>query len=160
MVRYAHEEGKEKRKTKRAALTCPAGAVLCGFGAGLNELIALSGAAELVPARLRGAYVGGIVFTILPFVPSTLYAQLITKASNWRYVGILVAVWNLIGLLLVVFAYKPPPRPNSHGRSRKEILRQIDYVGGLLSTAGTMCFMMGMQWGATQVRNTPALVIG
>ena len=115
-------------------------------------MVALSGTAELVPARLRGLYVAGLVFTILPFVPSTLYAQLIAQRSSWRYVGIFVGVWNFLGLLLVVLVYKPPPRVNAQGLSRMEIIRRIDYIGGFLSTAGVMCFMMGMQWGATQVR--------
>ena len=102
----------------------------------------------MVPIRKRGAYIGGIVFTILPFCPSVLWAQLIAKAANWRYVGILVGVWNFIGLVLVVLGYKDPIRSV---RSKKEILREIDYMGGILSTAGVLCFMMGMQWGATQV---------
>ena len=46
--------------------------VLSGLGAGLNELIALAGTAELVPVRKRGTYVGLVVFTILPFCPSVL----------------------------------------------------------------------------------------
>ena len=115
--------------------------VLSGIGAGLNELIALAGTAELVPVRKRGLYVGFIVFTILPFCPSTLWAQLIAQASSWRYVGILVIVWNFIGLVMVAVFYFPPPRVNSIGMSRKEVLRQIDYVGGLLSIGGMILFM-------------------
>jgi hypothetical protein len=30
-------------------------------------------------------------------------------------------------------------------------MKQIDYVGGILSTGGVLCFMMGMQWGAQAV---------
>ena len=130
-----------------------AGSVLSGFGAGLNEMVALSGTAELVPARLRGVYVAGIVFTILPFVASTLYAQLIAQAASWRYVGIFVAGWNFVGLILVALFYKPPSRVNAQGYSKKEVLRKVDYIGGIFSTGGVMCFMMGMQWGATQVRD-------
>ena len=86
-------------------------------------MVALSGTVELVSARLRGLYVVGIVFTILPFVVSTLYAQLIAHAAGWRYVGIFVAGWNLIGLLLVALVYKPPPRPVLQGHARREIIR-------------------------------------
>ena len=124
-----------------------AGSVIAGFGAGLNEMVALSGTAELVPAKLRGLYVAAIVFSILPFVAATLYAQLITAASSWRYVGIFVAGWNFIGLILVALVYKPPPRVFSEGHSKMDILRRVDYLGGLLSTGGVTCFMMGMQWG-------------
>ncbi|PPJ55349.1 hypothetical protein CBER1_10071 [Cercospora berteroae] len=126
------------------------GMVICGLGAGFNELIALAGTAELVPVAKRGMYVGLVVFTILPFCPSPLWAQLITQAAgNWRFVGILVGVWNFIGLILVVFFYKDPVRLEAT-RPAKEILREIDYIGGLLSTFGVTLFMMGLQWGARQ----------
>ncbi|KAL3441402.1 major facilitator superfamily domain-containing protein [Aspergillus insuetus] len=126
-----------------------AGQVFSGTGAGLNELISLAGTAELVPPKKRGTYVGAIVFTILPFCPSVLWAQMIAKASSWRFVGIVVGVWNFIGLLLVGICYKPP-RNSSLNRKRMEILREVDYIGGFLSTGGVLLFMMGMQWGAQQ----------
>lgn len=132
-----------------------AGQVISGFGAGLNELIALSGTSELVPIRKRSAYVGGVVFTILPFCPSPLWAQLIARASNWRYVGILVGVWNFIGLILVVFLYKDPAARYGQKRPAKDVLKEVDYIGGLLSIFGITTFMMGLQWGASQVGLAP-----
>lgn len=123
--------------------------VIAGLGAGLNELIALAGTSELVPVRKRAIYVGGVVFTILPFCPSPLWAQLITKASNWRYNGFLIGGWNIIGLILVLFCYKDPVKTS---RPVKEVLREVDYIGGFLSTAGVVLFMMGLQWGAREVR--------
>lgn len=80
-----------------------------------------------------------------------VYAQLITAAASWRYVGILVAVWNFIGLVLVAVCYSPPPRVNTSGYTKRQILARIDYLGGLLSIGGVLCFMMGMQWSAQQV---------
>ncbi len=124
------------------------GMVIAGLGAGLNELIALAGTSELVPVRKRATYVGGVIFTILPFCPSPLWAQLITKASNWRYNGFLVGGWNVVGLVLLLLCYHEPTRQR---RPTKEILREIDYIGGFLSTAGVVLFMMGMQWGAREV---------
>lgn len=124
--------------------------VISGLGAGFNELIALAGTSELVPVKKRGVYVASVVFTILPFCPSTMWAQLIAKDSTWRWIGMLVGVWNLVGLVLVATCYKDPAR-NNRRRPRKEILREIDYLGGLFSTVGALLFMMGMQWGANQV---------
>ena len=123
--------------------------VLAGLGAGLNELIALAGTAELVPVKKRGTYVGLVVFTILPFCPSVLWAQLIAEASNWRYVGIPICVWNFLGLLFVVFLYDDPAKHRKI--DKKKVLREVDYVGGILSTFGVTLFMMGLQWGAVQV---------
>ncbi|KXS98689.1 hypothetical protein AC578_1246 [Pseudocercospora eumusae] len=124
------------------------GMVISGFGAGLNELIALAGTSELVPIRKRSLYVACVVFTIAPFIPSPMYAQLITKAHNWRFVGFLVGGWNVLGLILVLFCYHDPVRKET--RSHREILREVDYIGGILSTIGITLFMMGMQWGANQ----------
>lgn len=103
-----------------------------------------------MPTRKRGSYVGAVVFTILPFCPSVLWAQLIAKASVWRYVGALIAAWNAVGLILLLVGYKDPVRLTPV-RPKKEILREVDWIGGILSTAGVTMFMAGMQWGASQV---------
>ncbi|KAF1919900.1 major facilitator superfamily domain-containing protein [Ampelomyces quisqualis] len=141
-----------------------AGQVFSGIGAGLNELISLAGTGESVPVKDRGKYVGLVVFTILPFCPSVLYAQMIAKVSHWRYNGILVGVWNFIGLILCIFCYKDPSRLNEEYTAR-HVLRQVDYIGGFLSAAGVTCFMMGLQWGASQyswgsAHNLAPLILG
>lgn len=102
----------------------------------------------MVPVRKRAGYVGAVVFTILPFCPSPLWAQLIARDSNWRYVGALVGAWNAVGLILVAVCYKDPVRERPKAG---EILKNVDYIGGILSIGGITCFMMGMQWGARQV---------
>ncbi|KAF2753320.1 MFS general substrate transporter [Pseudovirgaria hyperparasitica] len=142
--------------TSHTMNTAIGGMVISGLGAGLNELIALAGTAEMVPVQKRGAYVGLVVFTILPFAPSVLWAQLIAQASSWRYVGILVGSWNFIGLLLLLTSYRDPVVVK---RPAKEILREVDYVGGFLSTVGVVLFMMGMQFGASQYEWTSAQVL-
>lgn len=128
-----------------------AGQVFSGLGAGLNELIALAGTAEMVPVRKRGTYVGLVIFSILPWAPSVLWGQLIADASNWRYVGIPVGVWNFIGLILLLVVYKDPIRVV---RTKAEIIKEVDYIGGILSTIGITLFMMGLQFGARQVRSS------
>jgi hypothetical protein len=123
-----------------------------GIGAGINELTALAATSELAPTAKRGKYVAILVFTILPFCPSVLWAQLISHYATWRYCGLLSGLWAFIGFVLTAFFYFPPPRVNSQGLSRGEIARQIDYVGGLLSVSGMLLFMMGMQWGGYQYK--------
>jgi len=126
------------------------GMVFAGVGAGVNELTALAATSEMAPTSKRGKYVAILVFTIIPFCPSVLWAQLIAHYSTWRYIGLVCGVWAMIGLVLVAFFYFPPPRVNSEGLSRKELIGQIDFVGGFLSIAGMLLFMMGMQWGGYQ----------
>jgi MFS family permease len=124
-----------------------AGMAIAGAGAGVNELTALAATSEMAPTRKRGVYVAVLIFTIVPFCPSVLWAQLIAAHSSWRYVGAFCGAWNGFGLLITVLFYKPPPRVNSLGLSRKEIISRIDFVGGFLSIFGLILFMAGMQWG-------------
>ncbi|KAF2789097.1 MFS general substrate transporter [Melanomma pulvis-pyrius CBS 109.77] len=135
------------------------GMTFAGIGAGINELTALAATSEMAPTAKRGKYVAILVFTIIPFCPSVLWAQLIAYHSSWRYCGLFCALWAFIGLILTVVFYHPPPRVNSSGMSRKQILGQIDYLGGFLSIAGMLLFMMGMQWGGYQYKWHSAHVV-
>ena len=128
---------------------------IAGAGAGINELTALAVASELAPTRKRGIYVAVLIFTILPFCPSVLWAQLIAAHSGWRYCGVLCGVWAAVGLILTIFFYFPPPRVNSQGLTKMEVFKQIDFVGGFLSIVGMLLFMAGLQWGGYQV-NCPS----
>lgn len=125
---------------------------IAGAGAGINELTALAATAEMAPTKKRGKYVAMLVFSILPFCPSVLWAQLIAYHTSWRYVGALCAAWNGVGLLMTMFFYFPPQRVNSKGLNRVEIVSKIDFVGGFLSISGMVLFLAGLQWGGYQVR--------
>lgn len=48
--------------------------------------------------------------------------------------------------------YHPPPRVNSTGLSRKEIIARIDFVGGFLSISGMILFIAGLLWGGYQYK--------
>jgi len=135
------------------------GMVFAGVGAGINELTALAVTSELAPTSQRGKYVAILIFTIIPFCPSVLWGQLIASTSSWRWIGLFCALWAFIGLALTVIFYFPPPRVNSQGLSRREVLKQIDYVGGLLSIGGMLLFMMGLQWGGYQYSWSSAHVL-
>jgi hypothetical protein len=123
---------------------------LAGVGAGINELTALAATSELAPTAKRGKYVAVLVFTILPFCPSVLWGQLIAYHSSWRYVGLICGVWAFIGLVMTAIFYFPPPRVNSLGLTNREIIAQIDFVGGFLSIVGMILFIAGLLWGGYQ----------
>ena len=124
---------------------------LAGVGAGINELTALAATSELAPTAKRGKYVAVLIFTIIPFCPSVLWGQLIAYHSNWRYVGLLCGVWSFIGLIMTFVFYHPPPRVNSSGLSNREIIAQIDFVGGFLSIVGMILFIAALVWGGYMV---------
>lgn len=135
-----------------------AGMAIAGAGAGVNELTALAATSEMAPTRKRGVYVAVLIFTIIPFCPSVLWAQLIAYYSSWRYVGAFAGAWNAFGLLITILFYYPPPRVNSVGLSRKEVLSRIDFMGGFLSITGLIVFLAGLQWGGYMVRILAASV--
>ncbi|KAL4793991.1 fungal trichothecene efflux pump-domain-containing protein [Aspergillus venezuelensis] len=127
-----------------------AGMGVAGAGAGVNELTALAATAEMAPVRQRGKYVAILIFTIAPFAPSVLWAQLIADAGSWRHVGAFCAGWSGLGLIITALFYFPPPRINSEGLTRSEIIGRVDFIGGFLSIVGLILFMAGMQWGGYQ----------
>jgi len=53
--------------------------------------------------------------------------------------------------LITAIFYFPPPRVNSTGLSKRDVLSRIDWVGGVLSIAGTILFVAGLVWGGYQV---------
>lgn len=119
------------------------GMTFAGVGGGITELTALAVTSELAPTRKRGKYAAVLTFTILPFTPSVLWAQLIASHSSWRYCGAFCGAWAAVGLIMTAIFYFPPPRVNSQGLSRKEILGQIDYIGAFLSISGMLLFVAG-----------------
>lgn len=133
-----------------SADSIPGGMALAGVGAGINELTALAVTSELAPTRKRGIYVAILVFTIVPFCPSVLWGQLIATRHGWRYCGALCGAWAAFGFLMTLIFYFPPPRVNSQGLPRREVIRQIDFVGGFLSVAGMLLFMAGLSGADTR----------
>ncbi|KIW83626.1 hypothetical protein Z517_02872 [Fonsecaea pedrosoi CBS 271.37] len=136
-----------------------AGMALSGAGAGICELTCLAGTSELAPTRQRGKYVAGLIMTIIPFCPSALYAELIAGYASWKYCCLLSGVWALIGFIGVLFFYFPAPRPNPRGLTKRQIISEVDIVGGFLSISGTIVFLAGLVWGGYQYEWTSVHVL-
>lgn len=137
-----------------------------GVGAGINELTALAGTAEIAPTIQRGKYIGFLILTILPFCPAVLWANLIAANAGWRFVGVLTAVYAFAGLLVLAVFYHPPPRASISAGSgsgfrswRTEILPRIDLVGGVLSIGGIVLLVAGLLWGGYQYKWSSAHVL-
>ncbi|KAK4242005.1 major facilitator superfamily domain-containing protein [Achaetomium macrosporum] len=125
-----------------------AGMVITGVGTGINELTALAGTAELVPLSHRGYYIAGMVLTVLPLMPSAMYAQMIAYQSTWRFISIVTSGWAFLGLMMTVLCYFPPPRVEPQGWKEKvQLLKRTDFVGGLLSIVGLAGFETGILGG-------------
>ncbi|KAK4189227.1 putative transporter [Podospora australis] len=136
-----------------------AGMALSGLGTGMNELTALAGVAEMVPVSQRGYYVAGMIITILPFLLSVLWAQLIAHYSTWRYIAVVTTGWALAGLVMTLLFYHPPPRVVSESATKRDVLRKMDFVGGILSILGLLGLEMGLLGGGYRVSWSSAQVL-
>jgi len=123
-----------------------AGQVLLGFGAVTQELMAIAVVAEVVPTAKRPIYAAIILCCIIPWTPSTMYANWIA-ISSWRWIGLVLAVWNAISFCMIAAFYHPPPRVNGIGLSTREKIARIDFLGGILLTTGLCFVLVALNWG-------------
>ncbi|KAH0831572.1 hypothetical protein AYO21_01776 [Fonsecaea monophora] len=130
---------------------------------GANVLIGLAAAAqssfnyvvsELVPVRHRfyalfGVYLLGI--PILAFGPIWSRLFIVHTAQSWRWDYYMMTILNFVNVLLWTIFYHPPDFEHLHrNRSKLQELKEIDYVGIFLFTAGMLLFIMGLSWGVVQ----------
>lgn len=135
-----------------------AGQILLGFGAVVEELMAITVVSEIVPTAKRGLYAALILAAIVPWSPGTLYADYIASYS-WRWIGLPLGVWHLIIFIIIACFYFPPPLAQYEGFSRRQLLRRIDWFGGFLLTLGLLLFLIALNWGGQQYSWTSTRVL-
>lgn len=126
-----------------AAPTAPGfmvGNIFLGFGAITQELMSIAIVAESIPTARRPLFSALNLCLIIPWSPGTMYANWIAGKS-WRYIGLLLALWNILSAAVVFVWYKPPPRVNGLGLTTKEKLKRIDFVGGAIITLA-LCLIL------------------
>lgn len=135
-----------------------AGQTLLGFGSVTQELVTIAIVAEIVPATSRSFYLALVLCAIIPWSPGTLYANLMAN-SSWRWIGLALGLWNAISLLIIWIWYQPPPRPNTGSLQRKEKLKKIDLMGGLLITSSLCLILIPLNSGGQQYAWQSPLII-
>ncbi|KIW16893.1 hypothetical protein PV08_04083 [Exophiala spinifera] len=123
------------------------GMAFAGAGGAVGELTALAGTAELVPVKLRGLYLGLVTFFVIPFVPYVMYGQLLSTYHTWRWGMWISLIYNGIAFVGIALTYFPQAARRGDGASKMQILKSIDYVGGLLSIIGLTLFLVSLQAG-------------
>jgi hypothetical protein len=83
---------------------------------------------------------------IIPWAPGTLYANLVLNIS-FRWIGLILAIWNVIGFVVLWIGYKEPPRVNSRGLTRMQLIGRIDWIGGAAITIGLVLIMVALNAG-------------
>ena len=106
---------------------------------------------EIVPNKFRVFVVGAFELSAtLAFVsPMIAYALLSSTSIGWRAVYWFLFSFEGFGLILVVLFYNPPNFNTKHrgdGKSRTQLLKEMDFVGVMLFAAGSICFLLGVNW--------------
>lgn len=110
---------------------------------------------ELVPMRYR--YIGmGLIYpwTIVGsgFSPTIAYAFINKYEIGWRGVYWLLLAVNGVALFCWAAFYFPPTFEEKHKsdiNSKRYWVKNFDYLGTFLFSAGTIVFLLGLSWGGS-----------
>lgn len=129
-----------------------ASGALFGIGSGFQELC-YACIQEMVPNKYRMAGVGMLdVFLAIAFVsPIISYSFIAYQPSiGWRGAYWYMFSWHVAAFIFLFLFYKPPDFRMKHradGKSKLQLLAEIDYVGVFLFTAAGTLFLLGVNFG-------------
>ena len=136
---------------------------LQGLGAGMGMALVATVFGDLFEpeARARWGSVFGIVYGVSNLFGPTLggwltehgplVGSLITETSRWRwvfYINLPVGLLAVAALLLFLPTTLSSPTSPATGWAA---MRHIDVLGAMLSAAATICLMLGLTWGSSQL---------
>ncbi|KAI0006586.1 trichothecene efflux pump [Xylariaceae sp. FL0662B] len=123
---------------------------------GLGETVQLSfnvAVGELVPNKHRPIVLSLIFATNAPIAgigPMIARAMLQNPSLGWRWCYYLNIIVVAVAIILISLFYHPPSFGLLHERkSKKELLKKLDYAGMFMWTAGLTLLLMGVSWGGT-----------
>ncbi|OAA64695.1 fungal trichothecene efflux pump [Niveomyces insectorum RCEF 264] len=105
---------------------------------------------ELVANKHRPVVMSLMFASSAPFSAfgPTIARRMIQRGLGWRwsyYLGVIVVG---MAAILVFFCYHPPNFHLLHERkSKRQQLKELDYVGIFLWVAGLLLFLLGLSWG-------------
>jgi MFS family permease len=82
--------------------------------------------------------------------PLIAYSLLAKTTLGWRAVYWYIFAFEGFSLILVVLFYHPPNFNTKHrrdGKTRWELVRQMDFIGFGLFSLGCILFLIGVNWG-------------
>ncbi|KAK5115251.1 hypothetical protein LTR62_001451 [Meristemomyces frigidus] len=120
---------------------------------------------ELVPNKSRGTYNAIVLSTSVPFAvfgPPIARAFYQHTSLTFRGSYVLGVIVNVITVALYLFFYFPPSYKLLHvgGKSKMQQLKEFDWIGSVLFTAGLTIFLIGLNWGGGTYSWTSAHVLG
>lgn len=124
------------------------------FGAGSGFLEMAYGAVqEIVPNQYRMATIGAFDTAAVIAQSSPLYAWAIIQATgNWRHCYYLMIAFHVFNVFYTFFTYHPPTFETKHagsGLSRRQVVKDFDWIGLVLFIAGCTLFIVGINGGGS-----------
>ncbi|KPM38189.1 hypothetical protein AK830_g8362 [Neonectria ditissima] len=121
---------------------------------GLGETVQLSfnvAIGELVPNKYRPMVLSFVFLTNAPiatFGPIIARKFIENPSLGWRWCYYINIIDVGLAIILLFFFYHPPTFDLLHERkTKRQMLRELDYLGIFLWTAGLTLFLMGVSWG-------------
>ncbi|KAI3324649.1 fungal trichothecene efflux pump [Xylariaceae sp. AK1471] len=123
---------------------------------GIGETVQLSfnvAIGELVPNKYRPSVLSFIFATSAPIAGiGSVISRAIYENPNlgWRWTYHINTIVVAVAIVLLFFFYHPPTFDLLHERkTKRQILKQLDYVGTFLWIAGLTLFLIGISVGGT-----------
>jgi EmrB/QacA subfamily drug resistance transporter len=136
---------------------------LQGLGAGIGMALVATVFGDLFEpeARARWGSVFGIVYGVSNLFGPTLggwltehgplVGSLITQSSRWRWVFYINLPVGLLAVAALLFFLPPRLSVRTSTRTGWAAIRRIDSLGALLCAVATICLMLGLTWGSSEV---------
>ena len=136
---------------------------LQGLGAGMGMALVATVFGDLFEpaARARWGSVFGIVYGVSNLFGPTLggwltehgplVGSLITENSRWRWVFYINLPVGLLAVAALLFFLPTTLSVPTSTRTGCAALRRIDLLGALLCATATICLMLGLTWGSSEL---------
>ncbi|KAL4937888.1 hypothetical protein BDV06DRAFT_226516 [Aspergillus oleicola] len=125
--------------------------VLMGIGGGFGETLFAS-VQEIVPNQHRLFILGCVEISNIPAMLSPMigYSFINYAALGWRVCYWWMFAFEALTAIMLFTFYRPPSFETMHltdGKTKKQLLAALDYVGLLLFLAACILLLLGLNWG-------------
>ncbi|KAF2477736.1 MFS general substrate transporter [Lindgomyces ingoldianus] len=129
-----------------------AGGAIFGAGSGFLEM-SFGAVQEIVPSRYRHVTIGlfdasSVVAQIMPLISWVI----IRNTHTWRNAYYMMIAFQAVNLIFLFFFYHPPTfaeKQVGHGKTKRQLLKEFDWIGLFLFIAGCTLFIVGVSWGGS-----------
>jgi EmrB/QacA subfamily drug resistance transporter len=136
---------------------------LQGLGAGIGMALVATVVGDLFEPseRAKWSSLFGLVYGVSNLLGPTLggwltehgplVGNLVTESGRWRWVFYINLPVGLLAVVALLFFLPPNISMRTSESTGWIAVRRIDFLGALLCAAATICLMLGLTWGSSQM---------